>query len=139
MKRADVFEIGIQTESALTSESDQIANLNQMVDFLNQQLTDLKRDHERELSNIMVKMWKNCDFISVKLFNSNMFSAGAKNTGNICGYKTDHSKIFCAGMTAKRPITLEFFTVKIFDFCRRSFLRKMFRIPLNFIIDLQGI
>ena len=56
MEKPDTFELGIQTESALTSESDQIANLNQMVDFLNQQLTDLKRDHEKEISSLMVKI-----------------------------------------------------------------------------------
>ena len=33
------------------------------------------------------------------------YRGGGYKTGNMCGYKTNHSKKNCAGMTAIRPIT----------------------------------
>ena len=50
------------------------------------------------------------------------------NTGIMCGYKPNHSKKNCAGMTTIRPITRKFFARKFFtrkfsDLHKRSFLR----------------
>ena len=44
---------------------------------------------------------------------------GGYKTGIMCGYKTNHSKKNCAGMTAIRPITRKFFARKFFT---RKFL-----------------
>ena len=57
-------------------------------------------------------------------------------TGIMCGYKTNHSKKNCAGMTAIRPITRKFFARKFFT---RKFLdlwvylkKKIFRFCFGF-------
>lgn len=55
LQKAEVFDIAIQTEQAAQSESDVIINLNQMVDYLNQQISQMHLTHETEMSNLMVR------------------------------------------------------------------------------------
>jgi len=50
MEKARTFDIGIQTERAEQSESDVVENLNHMVDHLNQQIRDLKLEHESNMA-----------------------------------------------------------------------------------------
>ena len=66
-------------------------------------------------------------------------------TGIMCGYKTNHSKNFCAGTTAIRPITrklrkfrkkIEIWYIcgiKIFGFFKTQYLQKVIFADLTFI------
>ena len=55
MEKARTFDIGIQTERAEQSESDVVENLNHMVDHLNQQIRDLKLEHESNMAAFVVR------------------------------------------------------------------------------------
>lgn len=54
LQKPTVFEIGIQTDQdSKQSESDVILNLNQMIDYLNQQISDMTKNHEKDMANLI--------------------------------------------------------------------------------------
>jgi len=57
LQKPNVFEIGIQTEQPTQSESDVIINLNQMIDYLNNQIGEIKLDHEKDMANLIVSIF----------------------------------------------------------------------------------
>ena len=57
LEKPETMEVGIQSDNTTQSDSEVIQNLNQMVDHLNKQISEMRQNHENEISNIVVRKY----------------------------------------------------------------------------------
>ena len=54
LEKPENFDISLQTDPDTQSESDKITNLNLMIDHLNTQISEMKINHEKEMTDFIV-------------------------------------------------------------------------------------